>query len=448
MQVRVVKSAPTRAIRDRLRCRVAFGAAVDYPVRMTELTRCSAFFAAHGPGDESTLSGLFAAAADLPVHFSELRHLQRHGVLTLDLVLQAEHQDELERGLNALRSRAAALGVTSHSGRCSSLSSDETRYVLTVLAGDAIDAVKLRSLIDTLTQHEATVESVRSLTTGMLTGLELRLCVARSTVLAKPGQPLRQQLLLSLENANLDLAVQPESLARRAKRFVVMDMDSTLIRVEVVDELARLAGAYDEVRRVTDAAMAGEMDFSESLRLRVRALAGLSFADALALGQRLPLTDGAEHFVRTLRRLGYKTALISGGFAFAAEALQQRLHLDYAYANTLEVAAGQLTGRLIGPVVDPERKAELLRTVAAEEGIAIEQTVAIGDGANDAAMLQAAGLGIAFHAKPALRSVADTTLSSGGLDRVLFFLGISAEEWAAFTPSADTTEGGKAKSGV
>jgi phosphoserine phosphatase len=207
-----------------------------------------------------------------------------------------------------------------------------------------------------------------------------------------------------------------------------MDMDSTLIRIEVIDELARHAGVLDQVAKITERAMAGEMDYDESLRQRVGLLKGLPLKVLQGIAAELPLNDGAETLIRTLKRLGYRIAVISGGFSVATEALKRRLDIDYAYSNTLEVEGGKLTGRVVGPIVNGQRKAELLETIAQAEGVLLDQVIAVGDGANDLLMLERAGLGIAFHAKPKLREAADTAISGAGLDAILYLLGISGRE--------------------
>jgi len=229
-------------------------------------------------------------------------------------------------------------------------------------------------------------------------------------------------------STGFDVSLQPESLYRRSKRLVVLDMDSTLIRIEVIDELARAAGVFPEVSRITERAMQGEMDYDESLRQRVALLAGLDVKVLDQIASDLPLTEGAETMVRVLKRLGYKIAIISGGFSRAAEALKRRLELDYAYSNNLEIVGGKLTGRVVGPIVNAQRKAELLETIAQAEGVLLDQVIAVGDGANDALMLERAGLGIAFHAKAKLRERADTSISGAGLDAILYLLGFSARE--------------------
>ena len=278
----------------------------------------------------------------------------------------------------------------------------------------------LHAIASTLAAEGANIEKIGRLSENTLASVEIH-------ALLPPGRDsdaLKRTLLSVATSAGFDVSLQRESLYRRSKRLVVLDMDSTLIRIEVIDELARAAGVGAEVSRITERAMQGEMDYDESLRQRVGLLAGLDVAVLDQLAPNLPLTDGAETLVRVLKRLGYKIAVISGGFSRAAEALKRRLGVDYAYSNNLEVQGGKLTGRVVGPIVNAQRKAELLETIAQAEGVLLDQVIAVGDGANDALMLERAGLGIAFHAKPKLREAADTSISAAGLDAILYLLGI------------------------
>ena len=243
---------------------------------------------------------------------------------------------------------------------------------------------------------------------------------------------LKTALLAAGQDGGFDVALQKEDLLRRSKRLIVMDMDSTLIRIEVIDELARAHGVYEQVAAITKRAMQGEMDYDQSLRERVALLTGLDASVLHKLADDLPLTEGAETLLRVLKRLGYRTAVISGGFSVAAEALQKRLGIDFAWSNTLEISPeGKLTGQVLGPIVNAQRKADLLELFAQREGVPLDQVIAIGDGANDLLMLQKAGHGIAFHAKPKLREAAHTAISASGLDAILYLLGISGRDIAA-----------------
>ncbi|HWV38936.1 MAG TPA: phosphoserine phosphatase SerB [Vulgatibacter sp.] len=234
----------------------------------------------------------------------------------------------------------------------------------------------------------------------------------------------RARLFERARAEGFDAALQLESIHRQPKRLAVFDMDSTLIRIEVIDELARAHGVVEEVSRITEQAMRGELDFAQSLTRRVALLAGLRVETLDRVAASLPLNDGAERLVRGLKSLGVRVAVASGGFSLAARALEARLGLDGAWSNALESKEGRLTGRLEGPIVDAARKAEILGELAAGMGLDLDATMAVGDGANDRPMVVAAGLGVAFRAKAALREAADATLEVGGLDRALHFLGL------------------------
>jgi len=226
------------------------------------------------------------------------------------------------------------------------------------------------------------------------------------------------------DSAQLDIDIQPDSVSSTDRKLIVLDMDSTLIGAEVIDELAKLAGVGEQVTRITESAMRGEIDFKQSFRRRVALLHGLETNRISQVLEHIPLTEGAERLVSTLKQMGWKTAIVSGGFTFVAEHLQQKLGFDYVYANRLETSNGLVTGEVNSKIIDATRKAELLKKIADFEEITLDQVVAIGDGANDLAMLDVAGLGIAFHAKPVVKASARHAISHLGLDAVLFLVGI------------------------
>ena len=254
------------------------------------------------------------------------------------------------------------------------------------------------------------------------------LVVLRLTVSGASEAQLRRELAAESAAGGLDVAVQRLALARRGTHLVVMDVDSTLIQDEVIELLARHAGCEAEVREVTEAAMRGELDFAQSLRQRVSLLAGVPVGALAQVRDSVRLTPGARTLCRTLKRLGYRIAVVSGGFTEVVTPLAEELGVDFVLANRLEVADGVLTGRVLGDIVDRRAKADALRRFAADSGIPLEQTVAIGDGANDVDMINSAGLGIAFNAKPALQVAADTSVNVPYLDAVLYVLGITREE--------------------
>ncbi|MBK5509968.1 MULTISPECIES: phosphoserine phosphatase SerB [unclassified Pseudomonas] len=240
---------------------------------------------------------------------------------------------------------------------------------------------------------------------------------------AADPQALRAEFLSVAQELNVDIAFQEDSLFRRNRRLAVFDMDSTLIEAEVIDELAKAAGVGDQVSEITERAMAGELDFRESFKERLALLKGLDVSVLDSIGASLRLTEGAETLFAELKRLGYKTAILSGGFTYFAKQLQAKLGIDYVFANELEVVDGKVTGVAVEPIVDAQRKADLLKELAHKEGLRLEQTIAVGDGANDLPMLAIAGLGVAFRAKPLVKQSAKQAISTLGLDGVLYLLG-------------------------
>jgi phosphoserine phosphatase len=256
-----------------------------------------------------------------------------------------------------------------------------------------------------------------------------RACVEFS-VRGEPENALQlKNALLELSSKyDIDVAYQEDSIFRRNRRLVVFDMDSTLIDAEVIDELAIEAGVGEQVAAITEAAMQGEIDFKQSFTQRMALLKGLDVSVLQSVAERLRLNEGAEHLISTLRKLGYKTAIVSGGFTFFGEYLQQRLGVDYVYANQLDIKDGLVTGQVTGDIIDGQRKAELLREIAEKEGLKLQQVIAVGDGANDLPMLGIAGLGIAFRAKPLVKASAEQSISNLGLDGILYLLGYSDKD--------------------
>ncbi|KPC09185.1 ACT domain protein/phosphoserine phosphatase SerB [Pseudomonas amygdali pv. lachrymans] len=250
------------------------------------------------------------------------------------------------------------------------------------------------------------------------------------TVRGEPADPkaMQAEFLAVAQELNVDIAFQQDSLFRRNRRLAVFDMDSTLIEAEVIDELAKAAGVGEQVAEITERAMRGELDFSESFKERLALLKGLDVGVLDEIGASLRLTEGAETLFSELKRLGYKTAILSGGFTYFAKQLQAKLGIDYVYANELEVVDGKVTGVAVEPIVNAQRKADLLRELAHKEGLSLEQTIAVGDGANDLPMLAIAGLGVAFRAKPLVKQSAKQAISTLGLDGVLYLLGFRDRE--------------------
>ena len=381
---------------------------------------------ADAPGIAATLVGIIAAAG------AQLRDIEQvvvQGHLTLCLVVGVDREPShgspvVKDLLFAAKELGLDLDFEVLDDKPDPKLGATSLYALTVI-GDEVDAAAVHALTSALARFGANIETIKRLSDVTLSSVEIVVSVEsdEAKVMA-----LHKELVSVAAERDVDLAFQRERLTRRSKRLVVMDMDSTLIRIEVIDELARAYGVYDQVADITTRAMQGNMPYEQSLIERVALLKGMPLAAVMKVAGDPPVMEGAPELLRALRVLGMKTAVISGGFSFAADALRARFGIDYAYSNTLEVKGNQLTGRVLEPIVGPQRKADLLDALAQREGIPLEQTVAVGDGANDLLMLERAGLGIAFHAKPKLRAAADTSLTKGGLDRILYLLGLRARD--------------------
>lgn len=302
------------------------------------------------------------------------------------------------------------------------------RYIVTVL-GREITARQLAEVTKIITEQGLNIETIVRLTGRMpLDESEQPLtkgCI-EMTVRGTPRDIVKMQadFMHLTSSLNFDISFQEDTMYRRSRRLICFDMDSTLIRTEVIDELADRAGVGKQVREITESAMRGEIDFSESFRRRVALLKGLDVSVMKEIAESLPITEGVERMMNVLKRSGYKTAILSGGFTYFGNYLKQKFGFDYVYANELESGPdGKLTGRYVGDIVDGQRKKELLKLIAQVENINIQQTIAVGDGANDLPMLSTAGLGIAFHAKPKVKAEASQSISTIGIDGVLYFLG-------------------------
>jgi phosphoserine phosphatase len=387
---------------------------------------------------------------DQPNQFNRLmRVLDRHELLVLD-VGQAVIHDQLTLGIVAqapsIEAQALAMremllisqeiGLTvrfkpiedaEHQRWVSE--GGQRKYIVTVMARD-LSAAKLAVATSVISKHGFNIVNLSRLSqreglggSGAMSCFEFEVKGGSDQAKALKMECLK----LSSEHA-LDVAIQQDNIYRRNRRLVCFDMDSTLIEQEVIVELARAAGVYDQVHEITERAMRGELDFNESFAERVKLLKGLSTEVLDQIAESLTVTEGADRLIKTLSALGYRTAILSGGFTYFAEYLKDKLGIDEVHANILVTKDGKVTGEVQTPIVDGERKAYLLREIAKKQGISLEQVIAVGDGANDLPMLSLAGLGVAFRAKPLVQQSANQALSNNGLDGILYLLGIREED--------------------
>ncbi|MGH3721961.1 MAG: phosphoserine phosphatase SerB [Pseudonocardiaceae bacterium] len=376
--------------------------------------------------------------------------LTRHGVDILDVeqvVIQgriilgvlvattADPEDLQEAAEQAMASIGMQVEVEVGADAVGASSRGSTHVVLVL--GRPVTARAFTETTRALAALDINIDAIRRIADYPVTGLELLVSVPGDADPAAADAALRSTLVRLAARGAVDLAVERVGIARRAKRLVVFDVDSTLVQGEVIEMLAEHAGCGAEVRAVTEAAMGGELDFTQSLRRRVALLAGLPAGVLTEVTNALELTPGARTTVRTLKRLGFCCGAVSGGFTQVVRPVADGLGLDFCTANELEIHEGKLTGQVVGPVVDRPGKADALRRAAEHFGVPLAQCVAVGDGANDIDMLTTAGLGVAFNAKPALREVADTAITQPFLDVVLFVLGVTRDEVEA----ADAADG-------
>ncbi|MBO4466735.1 MAG: phosphoserine phosphatase SerB [Bacteroidales bacterium] len=303
------------------------------------------------------------------------------------------------------------------------------RYILTII-GRSLSAAQIQAAADVISRHGLNIDAIKRLTGRMSIKhpeRNVRACVEfslRGFLSADDKKAMQHDLMVMSSEVGIDFSFQKDDMYRRMRRLICFDMDSTLIQAECIDELARRHGVYDQVAAITESAMRGEIDFKESFTKRVALLKGLDISVMQDIAEHLPITEGTDRLMSVLKTCGYKIAILSGGFTFFGEYLRRKYGIDYVYANELEVGEdGKLTGRYVGEVVDGRRKADLLKLIAQTEHVNLAQTIAVGDGANDLPMINEAGLGIAFHAKPRVKQSARQSISTIGLDGVLYFIG-------------------------
>ncbi|MEZ5570755.1 MAG: phosphoserine phosphatase SerB [Halioglobus sp.] len=394
-----------------------------------------------GEDQPGVTAGLTALLSEYAVSILDIGQAVIHATLSLGLLVELPEDCESEELAQAVQTfalrrdlRVVTTAVAHPSYSQWVDAQGRARYIITLLARK-ISSDQLARVTRVISEHGLNIDGIHRLSgripLGDLPALS-KACLefsARGT-LRDPAE-FRRQLLEVAGALEVDLAFQQDNMYRRNRRLVAFDMDSTLVEAEVIDELAKLAGVGEQVSAITERAMRGEIDFSESFRTRVALLEGLPESALVRVAEELKITEGAQHLIATLRTLGYKTAILSGGFTYFAKYLQARLGIDYVFANELDIVDGSVTGRIKGTIVDGARKAELLRQLADQQDIDLQQVIAVGDGANDLPMLSIAGLGIAFRAKPLVQKSAEQSISTLGLDAILYLLGISDEYQSA-----------------
>lgn len=382
------------------------------------------------PGLTASLMGILA---EYNVGVLDIGQAMIHDTLSLGMLLEIPDQEKLSPVLKDVLFHVHHLGMQVRFTPISPERYQEwvkgagkPRYVVTLL-GRRITAAHIAEIARVISSNGLNIEDILRLSgrAPLHKGSETSRACVELTVRGYPldYDAMKERFMEISQEYGVDISFQEDNIYRRNRRLVVFDMDSTLIQQEVIDEIAREAGVYEEVSAVTEQAMRGELDFKESLKRRVALLEGLDVSILEKVAARLQLTEGAERLIRNLRTFGFKTAVISGGFSYFGKRLQETLGLDYVHANELEIRDGKLTGRVVGEIIDGQRKAELLKEIAKKEQISLEQVIAVGDGANDLPMLRIAGLGIAFHAKPLVKRSARQSISTLGLDGILYLMG-------------------------
>ncbi|MEF2144778.1 MAG: phosphoserine phosphatase SerB [Desulfovibrionaceae bacterium] len=390
-----------------------------------------------GSDKPGVTAGLSEVLATYGVDILDIGQVVIHNFLTLGILIRIPPEAETAPIVKDVLFKAHELGVSLRlhpldNGKYEEwvASQGKARHIVTLLAR-RITSVHVQAVTRVLTENGLNIETIHRLSGRVpLEGEPPRQGCVEFTVRGTPRDmaSIREAFLEISAQFGVDIALQEDNVFRRNRRLVAFDMDSTLIQAEVIDELAARAGVGAEVAAITEAAMRGELDFKQSLRKRLSLLKGLRSEVLEQVAETLPLSEGAERLISNLRRVGYKIAILSGGFTFFGDRLARKLGIDYVYANELEIVDGQLTGNVVGEIVDGQRKADLLRAIAEKEGISLQQVIAVGDGANDLPMLGLAGLGVAFHAKPKVKKGAGHSISTMGLDSILYLIGVRDRE--------------------
>ncbi len=382
-------------------------------------------------------SQLYAAIESFDVRILDIGQSVIHNQVSQGIMLAVPQNDETIKA--QLLNKAESLGLSvkvrdiSYNDYAHWVSQQgQTRYTLTLLtrevSAEEIARVTAVTADQGLNIHDITRLSGR-LPLGAPVSNDTKSCIEFSVQgTPKDAEAMRASFLSIAAELDVDIAIQQDNAYRRSRRLVCFDMDSTLIEAEVIDELAKRAGVGEQVAAITESAMQGNIDFTQSFTQRMALLKGLSEDVLRDIAEHLPIMEGAETLIRNLNDYGFKTAILSGGFSYFGQYLQQKLGIDHVHANTLEIVDGKLTGRVIHPVVDGQRKAFLLKQIAEQEGLNPQQVIAVGDGANDLPMLSVAGLGIAFRAKPLVRESAKQSMSTHGLDGILYLLGFKDQD--------------------
>jgi phosphoserine phosphatase len=404
---------------------------------VTDNPRTTLLVTVTGRDKPGVVSVIFAALTRHGVDILDVEQVVIRGRIILGVLVSttADPEDLQEAAEQAMASIGLQVEVEVGTDAVGVSTRGSTHVVLVL--GRPVTARAFTEMTRALAALDINIDAIRRIADYPVTGLEMLVSVPSNGGHEAADTALRSTLVQIAARGELDLAVERVGLARRAKRLVVFDVDSTLVQGEVIEMLAERAGCGTQVRAITEAAMRGELDFTQSLRRRVALLAGLPVGVLAEVTSALVLTAGARTTVRTLKRLGFRCGAVSGGFTQVVQPVAEDLGLDFCAANELEIREGKLTGQVIGSVLDRSGKADALRRAAEHFGVPLAQCVAVGDGANDIDMLAAAGLGVAFNAKPALREVADTMINQPFLDIVLFVLGVTRDEVEA----ADAAEG-------